>query len=228
MAEIVFSETVSYEIDGRTGSGYLALPDGRGPGVVLIQEWWGLVPHIKDVAQRLAREGFVTLAPDLYGGKTTTEPSEASKLMMALQIQSAARDMETAYDYLRSHESVDPPKIGSIGFCMGGALSLYLATLRPLDACVVYYGIPYRGEPDYSQIVCPVLGHFAEFDQWASEDAALALKSKLDALGKRVEFYFYPRTRHAFFNDSNEDSYDPEAAQLSWQRTLEFLRKNLL
>jgi carboxymethylenebutenolidase len=220
-------ELVEYDVEGRSGNGYLSVPDGPGPGVIVIQEWWGLVPHIQDVADRLAAEGFTALAPDLYGGKTTTEPDEASKLMMSMEIDSAARDMSTAFDYLAAHPSVAPRRIGSVGFCMGGALSLYLATLRPIDACVVYYGIPYRGEPDYSAIRGPVLGHFAEHDEWASREAALDLESRLKELGKQVEFHFYPGTQHAFFNDTNPKAYDPDAAHLSWERTLDFFRQNL-
>lgn len=220
-------ELVEYEIEAKTGCGYLSLPSDPGPGVIVIQEWWGLVPHIRDVADRLASEGFAALAPDLYGGKTTTEPDEASKMMMSLEIDSASRDMGVAFDYLKSHEAVSPKRLGSVGFCMGGALSLYLATLRPVDACVVYYGIPYRGNPDYAAISGPVLGHFAENDAWASRDAAVDLRSELEALGIQVEFHFYPGTQHAFFNDSNATAYDEEAARLSWSKTLEFFRKYL-
>ncbi len=220
-------ELVDYEVDGLQGSGYLALPRAQGPGIVVIQEWWGLVPHIQDVADRLAAEGYVALAPDLYGGKTTTEPDEASKMMMALEIENACREMAAAFDYLNSHEAVEPKRIGSIGFCMGGALSLYLATVRPVDACVVYYGIPFRGEPDYAALEGPVLGHFAEVDQWASRQAAEALQRTLEGLGKRVEFHFYPGTRHAFFNDTNPSTYDEEAARLSWERTLKFFERHL-
>ncbi len=220
-------EFIDYAVDGSHGSGYLALPEDSGPGVVVIQEWWGLVPHIRDVTDRLAVEGYVALAPDLYGGKTTTEPDEASKLMMALEIEAACSEMAAAFDYLIAHEAVEPKRIGSIGFCMGGALSLHLATVRPVSACVVYYGIPFRGEPDYSALEGPVLGHFAEVDEWASRQAAEALQRKLEGLGKRVEFHFYSGTRHAFFNDANPSTYDDEAARLSWQRTLEFFERYL-
>ncbi len=220
-------EFVEYAVEDKEGVGYLSVPAKEGPGVIVIQEWWGLVPHIQDVADRLAAEGFVALAPDLYGGKTTTEPGEASKLMMALEIETAAKDLTAAVEFLRSHDRVSPRKIGSVGFCMGGALSLYLATIAPIDACVVYYGIPFRGSPDYSAISGPVLGHFAEIDEWASREAVEALERELERFGKEVTFYIYPGTRHAFFNDTNPTVYDPEAARLSWERTLEFFRSNL-
>src|SRR6266699_3898969 len=128
---------VSFQSNGGEASGYLSVPQsGKGPGVVVIQEWWGLVPHIKDVADRFARQGYTALAPDVFRGKTTTEPDEAAKLMMSMDIEEAANDMRGPCEYLRSHEA-STGKLGSVGFCMGGGLSLYLATITPIDACVV-------------------------------------------------------------------------------------------
>jgi carboxymethylenebutenolidase len=151
---------VEFPSNGTKTPGFLARPEGDGPfpGVIVIQEWWGLVPHIKDVADRFAAQGFAALAPDLYHGKTTKEPDEAGKMMMALNMGEAAKDMSGAFDFLKSHEACTG-KIGSVGYCMGGALSLTLATVRPVDACVTYYGL---GEIDVSKVSAPVLGHFAE------------------------------------------------------------------
>ncbi len=133
-------QIVSFPSNGGSAEGYLALPaSGKGPGVIVIQEWWGLVPHIKDVADRFAAEGYVALAPDLYHGKTTKEPDEAGKMMMALNMEQAAKDMSGAYDYVKNHPACTG-KVGSVGFCMGGGLSLTIASLRPIDACVDYYG----------------------------------------------------------------------------------------
>lgn len=218
---------VEFPSNGKTCSGYLATPEGRGPGVVVIQEWWGIVPHIKEVCDRFASEGFVALAPDLYHGKTTTEPGEATKLMMDLKLDQAGRDMSGAVDYLRNQDAVDPKKIGSVGYCMGGALSLTLATLKPVDACVTYYGLPSQAEPDYSKIAGLVLGHFAEQDAWASPEAAEKLFNRLRESGKSAEMHIYPGTDHAFFNDTRPEVYNKEAAEVSWQRTLDFFRKNL-
>ena len=220
-------QMVTFPSNGKQGEGYLALPaSGKGPGVVVIQEWWGLVPHIKDVAERLAAAGYVALAPDLYHGKSTTEPDEAGKLMMSMKMDEAAKDMTGAYDYLTKHEAVTG-KIGSVGFCMGGGLSLYLATLRPVDACVVYYGVLPGVQPDLSKIEGAVLGHYAEHDEWAGPKAARALEKQLSDLGKQVEFHIYPGAGHGFFNDTRPEAHAAEAAKQSWDRTLAFYKQHL-
>lgn len=220
-------ELVEFPSDGKSCSGYLATPAGTGPGVVVIQEWWGLVPHIKDVCDRFAAEGFVALAPDLFQGKTTKEPDEAGKLMMGLVIERAARDMSGAVDYLLAHPSVEPKRIGCVGFCMGGALSLTLATIKPVDAAVTYYGGPFKGEPDYANIKGAVLGHFPERDDWASPKHAEDLFGRLRTMGTQAEYFVYPGTEHAFFNDTRPEVYNAGAATESWKRTLEFFRAHL-
>ncbi|MEX0750562.1 MAG: dienelactone hydrolase family protein [Dehalococcoidia bacterium] len=220
-------QMASFPSNGHTGEGHLAMPaSGSGPGVVVIQEWWGLVPHIKDVADRLADAGYVALAPDLYHGKTTTEPDEAGKLMMSMKMDEAAQDMSGAFDYLKGHDATTG-KIGSVGFCLGGGLSLYLATLRPVDACVIYYGALPGVQPDLNNIAGSVLGHYAENDGWASPEAAAALKKQISDAGKQVEFYQYANTGHGFFNDDRPEAHNAEAAKLSWQRTLDFYKKHL-
>ncbi|MDP8922113.1 MAG: dienelactone hydrolase family protein [Chloroflexota bacterium] len=221
-------EMIEFPSNGRQTPGYLAVPSGRrGPGVVVIQEWWGLVGHIKDVADRFAAEGFVALAPDLYHGKTTTEPDEAGKLMMSLQMDKAARDLSGAVEYLRGHAAVDPKRVGSVGYCLGGGLSLYLATVAPVDACVIYYGVLPGVQPDLSRLQCPVLGHYAEHDDFASPEAARALEEQIHGQGRPVEFHIYPGTTHAFFNDDRAEVYDEAAARQSWERTLAFFRQHL-
>jgi len=222
-------EMVRFPSNGREAEGYLATPvSGSGPGVIVIQEWWGLVPHIKDICDRLAGEGFVALAPDLYHGATTTEPDEAGKLMMALKMDQAANDMSGAVDYLAGLDAATGDTIGSVGYCLGGGLSLFLASLKPqIGACVVYYGVLPGAQPDLSKIQGPVLGHFAENDQFASPASARELESSLRSLGKEVEFHVYPGTDHAFFNDTRPDVYKAEAATLSWERTLAFYRQHL-
>jgi carboxymethylenebutenolidase len=220
---------VTFKSNGTQVPGYLSLPaSGRGPAVIVIQEWWGLVDHIKDVADRFARDGYVALAPDLYHGKSTTEPNEAQKLMMSLRMDQPARDLSGAYDYLIGLQEVSPKKVGAVGFCMGGGLSLYLATLKPIDACVIYYGvIPGNVTPDLSSIKGAVLGHFADQDEWASPAAAHQLESQLKGRGTEASVHIYPNTQHAFFNDSRKEVYSREAAELSWRRTLEFYQKHL-
>src|SRR5437764_11635999 len=134
-------ERVSYKANGGTTQAYLAKPAADGPGVVVIQEYWGLVPHIERIAGRFAEAGFVALAPDLYHGKQAKSPDEAGKLMMAMRIDEAERDLSAAAKYLSTHDATSSEKLGVIGFCMGGALSLYTATKNPnIGACVVFYG----------------------------------------------------------------------------------------
>jgi carboxymethylenebutenolidase len=221
-------DMVEFPSNGVQTQGYLATPaSGRGPGVVVIQEWWGLVGHITDVADRFAAEGFVALAPDLYHGKTASEPDEAGKLMMSLQMDKAAKDLSGAVDFLRGHAAVEPKKVGSVGYCLGGGLSLFLATVKPIDACVIYYGVLPGAQPDLSKLRCPVLGHYAEHDDFASPEKARELEDQIRAVGQPVEFHIYPGTTHAFFNDDRPEVYVESAAKQSWDRTLAFFRQHL-
>ena len=222
-------EIVKFPSNGNEAEGYLATPaSGSGPGVIVIQEWWGLVPHIKDICDRLAGEGFVALAPDLYHGETSTEPDEAGKLMMGMKSDEAARDMTGAVDYLAGNEMATGGKVGCVGYCMGGGLSLYLASLKPeIGACVIYYGVLPGTQPNFADIQARVLGHYAENDDFANPAAARDLETNLKMLGKEVEFHIYPATEHAFFNDTRADVYNADAAKLSWERTLSFFRAHL-
>lgn len=225
-------EMVEYPSNGHTAQGYLAVPSsGSGPGVVVIQEWWGLVPHIKDVADRLAREGFTALVPDLYHGETTTEPDEAAKLMMAMSMDAAARDMGGAVQFLLDDDRASGDAAGTVGFCMGGGLALCLAALRPeVRACVVYYGvIPWPdAKPDFSKIKARILGHFAGKDGFAGPEQVQQLLDELKASGVDAEFSTYPEAEHAFFNDARPEVHRAGDAQLSWDRTLAFLRRELV
>jgi len=222
-------EMVRFPSNGQEAEGYLARPaSGRGPGLVVIQEWWGLVPNIKDICDRFAGEGFVALAPDLYHGATTTEPDEAGKLMMSMKMDQAAKDMAGAVDYLVGLDAATGGKVGSVGYCLGGGLSLYLSSLKSqIGACVIYYGVLPGVQPDLAKVQAAVLGHYAEQDEWASPAAAHALEEQLKAAGRQVEFHIYPGTAHGFFNDTRPEVYHAEAAQLSWERTLAFYRQHL-
>jgi carboxymethylenebutenolidase len=220
---------VEFASNGKTASGYLALPEEPAPGVLVIQEWWGLVPHIKDVADRLAGAGFAALAPDLYHGEETAEPDEAGKLMMALQLDRAARDMSGAVDFLLGHPGVRGDGVGVMGFCMGGGLALWLATTKPeVHAAVPFYGGLWEGvEPDFTATRAAFLGHYAEDDEWATPAMAADLQQRLRGLGRDATFHVYPGTAHAFFNDTR-DIYDAAAAQLAWERTTAFLSAQLV
>jgi carboxymethylenebutenolidase len=225
-------EIIEFPSNGSTAGGYLAAPEaGSGPGVIVIQEWWGLVEHIQRVCDRFAAEGFVALAPDLYHGKQVRvgEPDEAGKAMMAMKMDQAARDMSGAVDELRRRGSGE--HVGVIGFCMGGGLALVLATQRPdaVAAVVPCYGIiPWPdAQPDYSTLSAAVLGHYAANDSFFTPDAANALADQLRALGKSVAIVVYPDTDHAFFNDDRPEVYNEAAAQQLWNRTVEFFAAHL-
>jgi carboxymethylenebutenolidase len=223
-------EMIEFPSNGSTAEGYLAVPEGAsGPGVVVIQEWWGLVDHIKDVCDRFAAAGFVALAPDLYHGASTTEPDEAGKVMMAMKMDQAALDMSGAVDEVARRASTD--RVGVIGFCMGGGLAVVLGTKRPdkVAAVVPCYGIiPWPdAQPDYADMSAAVLGHYAEKDGFFTPEAAEALGAQLRALGKEVEIIVYPGADHAFFNDTRPEVYDAEAAGALWERTLAFFHTQL-
>ncbi len=213
---------------GRTG-GYLSIPEsGSGPGVVVIQEWWGLVDHVKDVCDRFAGEGFVALAPDLYHGKTTKSPDEAGKMMMALRIDDAEKDLRGAAQYLLDHDSTTSAKVAVVGFCMGGALSLYTATKNPsVGACVVFYGGHPNVKPDLPNLQAPVLGLYAARDRFVTPELVRALEKQLKSLGKQIETVIYPDSDHAFFNDSRPEVYNAKASADAWRRVIQFLHKNL-
>ena len=222
-------EMVQFPYAGGTTSGYLSVPEqGSGPGVLVIQEWWGLVDHIKDLCDRFAGEGFLALAPDLYHGKTTKSPDEAGKLMMALRIDEAERDLSAAAQYLARHDSTSSEKIGVVGFCMGGALALYTATRNSkIGACVVFYGGHPNVKPDLPNLQAPVLGLYGENDRSVTPAVVRDLEQRLKTLGKQIEVKIYPGADHAFFNDTRPQVYNAEAAADAWQRTVDFLRKNL-
>jgi len=218
---------VEFPSNGHTTQAYLATPaQGKGPGVVVLQEWWGLVGHIKNVCDRFAGEGFSALAPDLYHGKTANEPDEAGKLFMALNIGQAEKDLRGASAYLAAHSST--AKIGAVGFCMGGQLALLAATLDPnVGACVNFYGIHPNVKPDYAKLSGPVLGLFAEKDQFVNPSVARHVDVEIKAAGKQSEIHIYTGVNHAFFNDERADVYNKAAADDAWKRTLAHFRVHL-
>lgn len=221
-------EMIEFEGDGHVDSGYLAVPaSGRGPGVVVIQEWWGLVGHIKDVCDRFASEGFTALAPDLYHGRSTTEPDEAQKEAMNLDIAAAGRDLAAAVRQLLGSARATGTGVGVVGYCMGGGLALYIASQDPaIAACVAYYAASAGAESDFARMKAPVLGHWGERDHYYDHKAVERLEERLRAAGVPVESFWYDAD-HAFFNDDRPEVYAPEAAQLSWDRTVAFFREHL-
>jgi carboxymethylenebutenolidase len=229
MAEARAGREIEFASDGEKARGYLALPaSGRGPGVIVIQEWWGLVDQIRDVCDRFAREGFVALAPDLYRGESTSDPDAAGRLMMNLEIPRAARDLDGAVRALLDHDAVDGPRVGALGFCMGGQLALYAATRnRRIGAVVDFYGIHPNVTLDLSGLEAAVLGIFAERDAFVTPDAARKLEADLKGAGKRATFQIVPGVDHAFMNDRRPDVFDARAAARAWADALAFLRAEL-
>ncbi|MCX6519335.1 MAG: dienelactone hydrolase family protein [Actinobacteria bacterium] len=221
-------EMTTFPSNGHTCDGYLA-GDGTGPGVIVIQEWWGLVPHIKDVADRFAAAGFTALAPDLYHGESSTEPDGAGKLMMALNLENAAKDLSGAVALLQQKTGRD--KVGVVGYCMGGGLALVLATQRPdaIAAAAPYYGaIPWASvQPDWSALTAKVVGEYAELDGWASPEAAQALETQLRELGKDATMHVHAGADHAFFNDARPEVYDAAASATAFDRTVALFRDTL-
>jgi carboxymethylenebutenolidase len=196
-----------------------------GPGVLVLQEWWGVNDQIRRTADRLAGEGFVAVAPDLYHGRVTSSPDEAAKLLMALDIAQAEQDLRVAVRDLRQQTG---GPVGVVGFCMGGALSLYAACTNGADvgACVVYYGGHRAVQYPLDGLRAPVLGHWAEKDDSVNARVP-ALRQALDERALPYEFHTYPGTRHAFFNEDRPEVHDRAAAELSWRRTVDFFRAHL-
>ena len=222
-------EFVSNNGSGAMASGYLSTPrNAAGPGLIVIQEWWGLVDHIKELADAFAEEGFTALAPDLYHGEATTNPDEAGRLMMALNIERSARDLGGAVKFLLDHDAVNSSKVGTVGFCMGGQLALATACQNPeVGACVDFYGIHPNVTLDFSGLQAPVLGFFGELDEFVTPDAARKLEHDIRSAGKDANFHVYPGVDHAFFNDSRPEAYNEEAATDAWNQVLGFFRDNL-
>lgn len=220
-------EKVSFASNGGTCEGYLAIPEsGSGPAVIVIQEWWGLVGHITSVADRFAEAGFVALAPDLYHGVIAKEPDHAMKMLMGLAMDKAALDIAGAAKYLSERDDVSGKGLGAVGFCMGGSLALWSATLSPeITSTVAFYpGLPWaRMSPDwqnYSGKSAQI--HCSESDGTSTapgiQEAVKAIKS---ASGD-VQTFDYPGTHHAFFNDERPEVYDAEASELAWDRMITF------
>ncbi len=209
------------------GEGYLTAPSGKGPfpGVVVIQEWWGLEPHIRSVVDRFAAEGFIALAPDLYHGRVATEPDEARKLAMSLEQDVAIEEIQNAINYLTGRIDLEPKEVAVIGFCMGGGLALQMAVKGQKVAIVApFYGPPLKPE-EAAKVKVPVVGSYGAKDRGIPMDAVKAMADEIRAAGQPVDIKFYP-AGHAFFNDTRQ-SYDPASASDAWQRTLAAFRQAL-
>lgn len=224
-------QNTTFPSNGREAHGYLVRPpQGVGPGLVLVQEWWGLTDHVATMADRFAAEGFTVLAPDLFGGATTHDPAEAARLKRRLPVERAVVDLAGAVDRLLTDDGVVGDAVGTVGFCMGGGFALLLAAREGdrVAAAVPFYGLPPDPDFDYRGLTAHVLGHFGEEDRSipteAVDEAAIRIGEATDV---RPEFHFYP-AGHAFMNDENPlGTHDPLQAGIAWERTLSFLHGHL-
>jgi carboxymethylenebutenolidase len=206
---------------------YIALPErGAGPGVVVLHAWWGLNDFFKRFCDRLAQEGFVAAAPDLYDGAVATTIDEAKRLMSRSNSDEAKAKVVGAVEHLRAHPAVRGNRLGAVGFSMGGGWAILLSALRPDDiaAVVVFYG---TGEADYAQAQAAYLCHFAEADEWEPLEYVRQMEAEMRAAGKEAIFHLYAGAGHWFFEDNRPDAYDAEAAELAWERTITFLHRHL-
>jgi carboxymethylenebutenolidase len=209
-------------------SGFVTEPSGtsKAPAVVLIQEYWGINDHVLSIAERLAKEGFLVVTPDLYHGKIAKDASEAGALMTALDTQKAVAEIAGAAAFAKGHARGNG-KVGVIGFCLGGALAFASAChVEGLAAVVPFYGVPPAEKVDYAKVTAPVLAHFAKSDEWATVAKAEEIKKQLDARGTPMKLEIYD-AGHAFMNDTRPEAYEAKSAALAWQRSVDFLKTHV-
>ncbi len=231
MTEAQPYQNTTFASNGGQAHGYLALPaSGSGPGVIVIQEWWGLTDHIAQVADRLAEEGFVALAPDLYGGRVAHDADEAGTMMGELPVDRAAHDLAGAVDFLLAHEAVTSTTVGTIGFCMGGGFVLQLAAQQGdrVSAAVPFYGVGPAVPQQYGTLTAAVQGHYGEKDDFYPVADARAQERQIrEESGAEVEFFYYDAA-HAFHNDENKlGTYSPADAATAWGRAVAFLKNTV-
>lgn len=229
---IVFTQTVHTDPTHASPQGYLVRPDDDRtyPGIVLIQEWWGVEPHVRDLAERVAREGFVVLVPDLYGGKVASEPDDAGKLMMATvqNMERAIHEVTLALNYLRNNVGVRPKKLGLMGFCMGGLLAFKTAArYEYLGAVSPWYGGMYDPAPEeVAAVNAPVLAIYGEKDSSIPLDSVRKVERLYAAAGKSAQFIVYPGAGHAF-NNPDHGMYVEAAAKDAWAKAMTFFKSKL-
>lgn len=224
---------VQYPGDGVTVRAYLVAQQGtaKRPAIIVVQEWWGLNDHVKDIARRYAQEGYIVIAPDLYsrlGNKVTTNSDEAGKLMSALKQEDGLKDLQATIAYLKTVPEVDAARIGVTGFCMGGSYALMLPCVSPdIKAAVPFYGQVPSPDTPLQQLASPVLYIYGEEDGWITKADVQRLANALKKYNKPGEIKTYPGATHAFFNDTRKDVYKPAEAKDAWARALAFFRQHL-
>jgi carboxymethylenebutenolidase len=228
----IVSREVSYPGRACELKAFVAEPadDGARPAVIVVQEWWGLNDHIRDVARRFAREGYFAIAPDLYsrqGHKVATEPNLAEELMSGLKKEDGVADLRTTLEWMRAQKQTQSARIGIIGFCMGGSYALLLpCETRELSAAAPFYGeIPL--DEKLKNLSCPILYVYGENDGWIQRKDVERLAAALKKFGKQGEVKIYPGCSHGFFNDTRPDVYRPTEAKDAWERTLKLFAANL-
>lgn len=220
------NDRVTYKVNGKTGQGFLAVPDNpKKAGIIVVQEWWGLNENIKDIAKLFAELGYVALAPDLYDGKVTSEPDEAQKLRMELKLPEAVKNIESAARYLKETHNVE--KVGCVGFCMGGTLAILSATTGVIDTVIPFYGrITDDIKNNIEKIKVPVLGIYGTKDHGIPVASVEEFKAALDKQRTINQFHFYD-AGHAFFNDTRPEAYNPQASQDAWEKVKAWFEKYL-
>jgi carboxymethylenebutenolidase len=223
---------VSFPSNGDSSEGYLALPEsGSGPGVIVVQEWWGLVGHVKDVTDRFAAEGFVALAPDFFHGAKTDEPDEAQRLLMGLAMDRAAKDIQGAAQHLVTLTETTGDRVGTVGFCMGGSLALWSGALTDeVKVAVGFYpAIPWeKMSPSWGNYANKsAMIHASEEDGTSRADGVQAAVKGIREAGGDVEVYDYPGSQHAFFNDQRPEVHHKEHSETAWRRTIDLLKRRL-
>ena len=214
---------INFEVDGQSAAGYLALPtQANAPGVIVLHAWWGLNPFFKSLCDRLAAEGFAAFAPDLYDGKIAQTVDEAEQFMSQTQFERKQAVVAASPKFLHGRAGVRKEALSVIGFSMGAAWSLGLASQMPADIhkLILFYGV---SSTEFSQIRAEILGHYSDVDEWEPLDGVRAMESEMRAAKLNPTIYIYPGMKHWFFEE-NRPEYDPNAAELAWRRTLEFLR----
>lgn len=224
---------VQYPSEGVTMQAFLVTPDGDwpSPAVIVVQEWWGLNDHIKEVARRLGREGLAAIAPDMYsrlGHKLTTDATEAGKLMGMLSMEDGLKDLHATINYLKTLQGVDPNRIGVTGFCMGGGYALMLPCVsRDIKAAAPFYGPVPNPDTPLKDLACPVLYVYGEDDGWITKTDVQRLRDAMKKYNKAGEVKTYPGAPHAFFNDTRKEVYKEAEAKDAWTRTLALFKKQL-
>jgi carboxymethylenebutenolidase len=224
---------VQYQSNGVTVRAYVASPNvkEKRPAIIVVQEWWGLNEHMKDVGRRYANEGYVAVVPDLYsrlGNKVTANPNEAGQLMNTLKQEDGLKDLNATVAYVKTYPGVDPTRIGVTGFCMGGSYALMLPCVnRDIKAAAPYYGQVPNPDTPLQQLACPVLYIYGEDDGWITKADVQRLAAALKKYNKQGEVKTYPGAPHAFFNDTRKDVYKAAEAKDAWMRTLTFFKQHL-